>query len=44
MHKMKAKMFVEGGNNGLAQKARIDYALSGGLINDFIDNSAGVNV
>ncbi len=44
-HKMKAKMFVEGGNNGLTQKARIDYALSGGLINtDFIDNSAGVNV
>jgi glutamate dehydrogenase len=44
-HKMRAKMFVEGGNNGLTQKARIDYALSGGLINtDFIDNSAGVNV
>ena len=35
---------VEGGNLGLTQRARIEYALAGGRINtDFIDNSAGVN-
>ena len=33
----------EGGNLGLTQRARIDYALGGGRINaDFIDNAAGV--
>ena len=34
----------EGGNLGLTQKARIEFALHGGKINsDFIDNSAGVD-
>jgi glutamate dehydrogenase len=34
----------EGGNLGLTQAARIEYALAGGLVNtDFIDNSAGVD-
>ncbi|MFH5230011.1 NAD-glutamate dehydrogenase domain-containing protein [Antrihabitans spumae] len=33
----------EGGNLGLTQQARVDYALGGGRINaDFIDNAAGV--
>ncbi|MGV9864079.1 NAD-glutamate dehydrogenase domain-containing protein [Rhodococcus koreensis] len=33
----------EGGNLGLTQRARIEYALGGGRINaDFIDNAAGV--
>lgn len=41
---LRAKAFVEGGNLGLTQKARIEYALQGGIINtDFIDNSAGVD-
>lgn len=34
----------EGGNLGLTQKARVEYALMGGHLNtDFIDNSAGVD-
>ena len=34
----------EGGNLGLTQAGRIEYALNGGRINtDFIDNSAGVD-
>jgi len=34
----------EGGNLGVTQRGRIEYAQSGGLINtDFIDNSAGVD-
>ncbi len=41
---LKAKVIGEGGNLGLTQLARIEYALHGGSINtDFIDNSAGVN-
>uniref|UniRef100_A0A2C9LFD2 NAD-glutamate dehydrogenase catalytic domain-containing protein n=1 Tax=Biomphalaria glabrata TaxID=6526 RepID=A0A2C9LFD2_BIOGL len=39
-----AKVFAEGGNLGVTQKGRIEYAKNGGLINtDFIDNSAGVS-
>ncbi len=39
-----AKVVGEGGNLGLTQEARIEYALAGGLVNtDFIDNSAGVD-
>ena len=35
---------VEGGNLGLTQLGRIEYARSGGQVNtDFIDNSAGVD-
>lgn len=41
---LKALVIGEGGNNGLTQASRIEYAQHGGRINtDFIDNSAGVN-
>ncbi len=39
-----AKVIGEGGNLGLSQRGRVEYALKGGRLNtDFIDNSAGVN-
>jgi glutamate dehydrogenase len=42
-HQLRATVVGEGGNLGLTQRARIDYALAGGRINaDFIDNAAGV--
>ncbi len=41
---LRAKVVCEGGNLGFTQKARIEYALAGGKINqDAIDNAAGVN-
>ncbi|HSQ01403.1 MAG TPA: NAD-glutamate dehydrogenase domain-containing protein [Candidatus Dormibacteraeota bacterium] len=41
---LRATAVVEGGNLGLTQRARIEYALSGGHINtDAIDNSGGVD-
>ncbi len=41
---VRAKVIAEGGNLGVTQAARIEYALAGGLVNtDFIDNSAGVD-
>ncbi|QUH02526.1 NAD-glutamate dehydrogenase [Saccharopolyspora erythraea] len=41
---LRCRTVVEGGNLGLTQRARIEYALGGGRINtDFIDNAAGVN-
>ena len=41
---LRAYCFCEGGNLGLTQAARIEYARNGGLINlDSIDNAAGVN-
>ena len=41
---LRAKCVGEGGNLGLTQDGRIEYALAGGRINtDFIDNSAGVD-
>ncbi|MEH6472992.1 MAG: NAD-glutamate dehydrogenase domain-containing protein, partial [Halopseudomonas sp.] len=41
---LRCKVVVEGGNLGLTQRGRIDFALAGGACNsDFIDNSAGVN-
>jgi glutamate dehydrogenase len=41
---LRATVVVEGGNLGLTQRGRIEYALSGGRINtDAIDNSAGVD-
>ncbi len=41
---IKAYSICEGGNLGLTQKARYEYALQGGLIHlDSIDNAAGVN-
>jgi glutamate dehydrogenase len=40
---LRARVVAEGGNLGLTQRARIEYALAGGRINtDFLDNSAGV--
>ncbi|MDZ7791003.1 MAG: NAD-glutamate dehydrogenase [Xanthomonadales bacterium] len=39
-----ARVVGEGGNLGLTQRGRIDFAMRGGRINtDFIDNSAGVD-
>jgi glutamate dehydrogenase len=41
---LRAKVVGEGGNLGLTQGARIEFALAGGLVcTDFIDNSAGVD-
>jgi glutamate dehydrogenase len=41
---LRVRVVGEGGNLGLTQEARIEYALGGGLVNtDFIDNSAGVD-
>jgi len=41
---LRAKVVGEGGNLGVTQAARIEYALNGGRINaDAIDNSAGVD-
>ncbi len=41
---LRARVIGEGGNLGLTQKGRIEFALAGGMINtDFIDNSAGVD-
>jgi glutamate dehydrogenase len=41
---VRARVVGEGGNLGLTQAGRIEYARAGGLINtDFIDNSAGVD-
>jgi glutamate dehydrogenase len=41
---VRAKVIGEGGNLGLTQRGRIEYAAAGGRLNtDFIDNSAGVN-
>jgi glutamate dehydrogenase len=42
---LRCKIVVEGGNLGLTQQARIEYARRGGRINsDAIDNSAGVDM
>jgi glutamate dehydrogenase len=41
---LRARVVGEGGNLGLTQEARIEYARAGGRVNtDFIDNSAGVD-
>lgn len=41
---LNCKVFGEGGNLGMTQKGRIEYAEKGGRLNtDFIDNSAGVD-
>lgn len=40
---LRCSVIGEGGNLGLTQRARIEYALGGGRLNaDFIDNAAGV--
>ena len=42
---LRAKVVGEGGNLGLTQAARVEYALEGGRINtDALDNSGGVNL
>ena len=41
---LRCRVVAEGGNLGLTQNARIEFARRGGLVNaDFIDNSAGVD-
>lgn len=41
---LQCAVVIEGGNLGLTQRARIEYAMRGGHITaDFIDNSAGVD-
>ena len=41
---LKCRVIGEGGNLGLTQLGRIEFALGGGRVNtDFIDNSAGVD-
>jgi glutamate dehydrogenase len=41
---LRCRVIGEGGNLGLTQLARIEFARNGGLVNtDFIDNSAGVD-
>ncbi|WP_375432443.1 NAD-glutamate dehydrogenase [uncultured Friedmanniella sp.] len=41
---LRARCVGEGGNLGLTQRGRIEYATAGGRINtDFVDNSAGVD-
>ena len=41
---LRAKVVGEGGNLGLTQRARVEFALQGGFVNtDAIDNSAGVD-
>jgi len=43
-NELRCKVVGEGGNLGLTQLGRVEYAQSGGRINtDFIDNSAGVD-
>ncbi len=41
---LRCRVVVEGGNLGLTERGRVEYALTGGRINtDAIDNSAGVD-
>jgi glutamate dehydrogenase len=43
-NEIRAAVIAEGGNLGLSQLGRIEYAKQGGRVNtDFIDNSAGVD-
>ena len=43
-NELRCKIIGEGGNLGLTQRGRIEFAAGGGRINtDFIDNSAGVD-
>ena len=43
-HELRCKVIGEGGNLGLSQLGRVEFARQGGRLNtDFIDNSAGVN-
>ncbi|MCW8128349.1 NAD-glutamate dehydrogenase [Microbulbifer halophilus] len=43
-NELRAKVFGEGGNLGMTQRGRIEFALNGGRCNtDFIDNAGGVD-
>ena len=43
-NELRCKVIGEGGNLGVTQLGRIEFARSGGMVNtDFIDNSAGVD-
>lgn len=43
-NELRCRVVGEGGNLGFTQLGRVEYALTGGLINtDFIDNSGGVD-
>lgn len=43
-HELRCKVVGEGGNLGMTQRGRIEFALNGGACNtDFIDNAAGVD-
>jgi glutamate dehydrogenase len=43
-NELRCRVVGEGGNLGLTQRGRIEYALHGGRLNtDFVDNSAGVD-
>lgn len=43
-NELRCKVFGEGGNLGMTQRGRIEYALNGGACNtDFIDNAGGVD-
>ena len=43
-NKVRARVIGEGGNLGVTQAGRVEYAMAGGRINtDFVDNSAGVD-
>ncbi len=43
-NELQCRVVGEGGNLGLTQLARIEFALNGGLINsDFVDNAGGVD-
>ena len=43
-NELRCRMVVEGGNLGLTQLGRIEYAVAGGLVHtDAIDNAAGVD-
>ncbi|MCW8194134.1 NAD-glutamate dehydrogenase [Proteobacteria bacterium 005FR1] len=43
-NELRCRVFGEGGNLGMTQLGRVEYALSGGACNtDFIDNSGGVD-
>ena len=43
-NQLRARVVGEGGNLGMTQKGRIEYALNGGRVNtDFVDNVGGVD-
>jgi glutamate dehydrogenase len=43
-NQLRARMVCEGGNLGLTQLGRVEYALNNGIVStDFVDNSAGVD-